>query len=48
MNNNEGYPEPQDCWLYYIVSLTAKKNGMMMKSINSSQVWFKVPHQTLI
>jgi len=21
MNNNEGYPEPEDCWLYYNVSL---------------------------
>ena len=21
MDNNEGYPEPQDCWLYHCVSL---------------------------
>lgn len=24
MDNNEGYPEPQDCWLYYNVSLKEK------------------------
>jgi hypothetical protein len=24
MDNNEGCPEPQDCWLYYIVSLKEK------------------------
>ena len=24
MENNEGYPEPQDCWLYYNVSLKEK------------------------